>query len=567
MPSSRAKKSKNAKSDAIKVRIEREYRKLALALDDRVGFRLFIANYNDLRCRDELIERVINESRTTRIIKIDLSDADPQGSFVGQLVENCTGTDAEALMVIGLEAMLNYSPNAEQGLAFFETANLQRELLPEQLPLNVVLWLSPLGNSDLADAAQDLWHWRSATFDFTTLDSNHSDISLSMTSINSEDRDRWKPPSLERHIKTIEEILDQKSIDVNSASIRDLEEYADLLIDLGQTYAKISRSSEAVRAFEAANELILSNMPHSIRKRTRVLRAIGENLRVQGKTDEATEVTNQALSLAREANDEKEIASALTALAYILSSQGKFQKSVKFLEKARKLILNDDPSKTHSAIYRHLGMLYSRDNRFNDAIKNLNQALEIHRRLGDSVGEGYAIFQLGAAHRRNGNLKKAWTCFENAHDLAKMHGARRLENFALSGLGRTSMDSGELERALLYFNEEHDIAKEINDRDGQGIALSNLGIAHAKLGETHKAIEFFKGSLEIARETGDRHGESSALYHGALALDQFGDRVTAILWLKEVLAIREAIEDPIADQSRRKLAEWTGQSEAEHTNE
>ena len=83
----------------------------------------------------------------------------------------------------------------------------------------------------------------------------------------------------------------------------------------------------------------------------------------------------------------------------------------------------------------------------------------------------------------------------------------------------------------------------------------------ADLGDARKAIEYYEQALVIAREIGNRRGEGNALWNMSLAKDQLGNKAHAIECAKSALKIREEIEDPRAENVRRKLQEWESQQQ------
>ena len=169
MAQTKAKRPSRSKAPSDAERIEREYRPLALAIGDVEGFRLYLATYNDPRRRDELIDRLTTESKhqNLRVTRLDVSSSDREASLVRLLREHLS-EDAErsarrrAVMVVGIEGLLDYADTRE-GLAVLETANLQRDVFPNAVPVPVVFWLSPLASSAFPKAAPDLWHWRYLT--------------------------------------------------------------------------------------------------------------------------------------------------------------------------------------------------------------------------------------------------------------------------------------------------------------------------------------------------------------------------------------------------------------------
>ena len=82
------------------------------------------------------------------------------------------------------------------------------------------------------------------------------------------------------------------------------------------------------------------------------------------------------------------------------------------------------------------------------------------------------------------------------------------------------------------------------------------GIYKADLGEPRKSIEYYEQQLMITRAIGDRRGEGKALFDTSLALDGLGKQAEAAKLAADALAIYEQIESPVAEQVRRKLADW-----------
>ena len=244
-------KKQRADQDAAEARIEREQRELSLALGDDAGFRLLIATYNDVPRRDELIQQIIEE-QTIPVALVDLSDADPEGSFVPLLQSHIGKRSIKAAMVVGMEELLDYQRADVGGLAIFETANLQRELLAKELPINVVLWLSPPGTPAFAEAAPDLWHWRAGSFDF----SGHGDERTKMLRDIVDWRSRrdlvMRGTERRAHAASIENLLKELDSQPTPRSANELSHRANLLTELGNTYADLGEPRRAIEHHEQA---------------------------------------------------------------------------------------------------------------------------------------------------------------------------------------------------------------------------------------------------------------------------------------------------------------------------
>ncbi len=159
---------------------DRELRGLALTLTDGTGFRLAIATFGDTGVRDALIDRLAATltaagaalSCLDVALLVPAADqvARQEFSLLAALRRHYEGLAVGqpggriAISVAGLEQFI--SEFSEGGFDVLQLANLQRELFPRACPVPIVIWLPPWATTLLAQEAPDLWHWRTATFDF-----------------------------------------------------------------------------------------------------------------------------------------------------------------------------------------------------------------------------------------------------------------------------------------------------------------------------------------------------------------------------------------------------------------
>ena len=189
-----------------------------------------------------------------------------------------------------------------------------------------------------------------------------------------------------------------------------------------------------------------------------------------------------------------------------------------------------------------------------DRIAWFETSAQAARKLGNREQEGMALGNLGNAYRELGEPRKAIECHEQHLAIARETGDRRGEGRALGNLGLVHSDLGDTRQAIEYYRKYLAIARETGDRRGEGMTMGYLGSAYHNLGDTRKAIEYYEQQLGITRETGDRRGEGFVRHNRAIALDELGRRQEAIADARAALIIREEIEDPRIEKTRRLLA-------------
>ncbi len=516
----RARRAKKPPKPTATDPIEREYRRLALAVGDVTGFRLYVATYNDPRLRDRLIERLQVEQVSQKfcITRLDLSGCDRESSLARLLREHIERTRPEAgwrqaVMVTGLEDLLDYGREAD--MRFVETANLQRDVLPTSAPVAVVLWLPPLAAAAFPWAAPDLWHWRGASFDFTAVAGERVELLRDLVAMPYE---RELGPSGDKRRERaamLQELLAELDKSGPPRSPREAAERADLLGQLGQTNLDLGRGREAPPLFE------------------------------------------RQLALAREIGDRWGESYALGNLGNAYAALGNPRRAIEHHEQYLRIAREIGDRRGESAALGNLGNAYAALGEPRRAIEHREQHLRLAREIGDRRGESIALGNLGTTYADLGELRRAIEHHEQHLRIAREIGDRQGEGYALGNLGIAYAALGEPQRAIEYYEQVLAIVREIDDRRGEGYALGNLGNAYAALGEPRRAIERFEQVLTIAREIGDRQGEGNALANLALALDALGERGEATERMEAALVVREQIgAKHLAEQARTKLAEW-----------
>jgi tetratricopeptide (TPR) repeat protein len=485
---------------------ERELKRLKLSVCDDVGFRLFLATYDQPKRRDELIARVVKvaEAEKVRITRLDLAEAGPETNLVGLLRAHLRETDLppgwrQAVMVTGIEQRLDYARGRE-GYAFLHQANLLRDALPEAAPVPVVLWLSRIASAALPAEAPDLWHWRAANFDFTGDVAPRLELLRELTTLQPEEGDGLSDEQRRARIRMLEELVAELEREGPPKSKRQAAERADLLMQLGIEAAQLARFTQAMPYFERALERYREIGDR--RREDLALGCLGMTWLELGDPRRAIERWEQSVGIAREIGDRRAESSALDNLANAYAVLG-------------------EPRQ---------------------AIEHHEQSLAIAREISDRRSEGIALSNLGNAYATLGEPRRAIEHHEQSLAIAREIGDRRGEGAALGNLGNAYVTLGEPRRAIEHYEQYLAIAPEIGDRRGEGQVLGSLGIVYAALGEPQRAI--------------DRRGEGNSLYGSGLAFDDLGDLAEAVSRMEEALRIYEEIKDPNAERARAQLTVW-----------
>jgi tetratricopeptide (TPR) repeat protein len=392
---------------------ERELKRLRLSVCDDVGFRLYLATYDQPQRRDELIERVAREAEAekVRITRLDLARAGSESSLVGLLRAHLRETNLpsgwrQSVMVTGVEQRLDYAGGRE-GYAFLHQANLLRDALPEAAPVPVVLWLSRIASAALPPEAPDLWHWRAANFDFTGDEAPRVEVLREMTTLRPGDDLRLSSEQRRARLRMLEDLLAELERQGPPTSKRQKADRADLLLELGIEDWHLGRAAEAIPRFERALEIFreignrrgegnaLGNLGIAYRQLVEPLRAI--------------EYYDQSLEIFREIGDRRGEGQALRSLGLAYADLSELQRAIEYYEQSLKIAREIGDRQGEGNALGGLGTALGEPRR---AIEHYEQWLQIAREIGDRRGEGSALGNLGSAYYTLGEPRRAIEQFE-----------------------------------------------------------------------------------------------------------------------------------------------------------
>jgi predicted ATPase/serine/threonine protein kinase/Tfp pilus assembly protein PilF len=267
---------------------------------------------------------------------------------------------------------------------------------------------------------------------------------------------------------------------------------------------------EGAELFERV--LVLDGLEPELRMR--LLEDRGWLLHLGGRPDEALELMEGSLSLARELGDRRAEGTSLGNLGSLRREQGRIDNASVYYE----------------------------------------QALAIARELGEHRSEGIWLGSLGNVHKEQGRIAEGLEYYEQALAISRELGDRRYQGNWLGTMGLLYMEQGRIPEALTYTEEALALAREVGHRRYEGIWLGNLGLLHREQGRIPETLQAMEAALVLARELGDRRSEGIQVGNlGDLLLEQ-GDFEAAGQRLEQAIVLGEETWPVVAGVFRGSLA-------------
>ncbi|MDG4575525.1 MAG: tetratricopeptide repeat protein, partial [Defluviicoccus sp.] len=392
---------------------------MALALTDDAGFRLAIATFEDARIRDVLIDRLAARltAAGTMLSCLDVASLVPpdervarqEFSLLAALRRHYEGLAAGqpgtkiAISVVGLEHFI--SEFSEGGLNALATANLQRELFPQACPLPVVLWLPPWATTLLAQKAPDLWHWRTATFDFPSVGSPPSALAAWPEFTREE---WWRPVDGERLGELAAELEALRQREGTDTSPRARAYAAHLRVRLADALYTRGQLDEAFNLLKEAGAIFAAL--GDVRYVAVTMGKIADTLVLRGQLDEALRILKEKVLPAFEPlGDVRSRAVTMGKIADVLQARGQLDEALR-ISKEEELPIYErlgDVRERAVAMGRIAGILQARG-QLDEALRiRKEEQLPVYERLGDVRSRAVTMGNIAGILQARGQLEEA----------------------------------------------------------------------------------------------------------------------------------------------------------------
>ena len=455
---------------------ERSLRQLALMLSDNAGFKLALATFSGLKQRTLLINRLslLLEKHGVAFTHIVFTAGDPNASLLRSVREHVNKLQLppgsrHALSVVGLEnliALRDVTGNRRtEGVSILEEANLHRDTFAKACPLPLLIWLTTADTTAFAKAATDLWHWRSATFDFTDASTDGASTIGESIEFQNSTITTYSPEKLRERQALLEKQLAELKVGSNADTPRAVSQRVNLLMELANVFCDLNDYDKARQCFE------------------------------------------ECLTLAEQAEDKGEVAIALNNLAKLLFTIGQFAEAEPLMRRALEIDeKNLGPEHPNAAIrLNNLAQLLHETNRLEEAEPLMRRALEIDEK---NLGPEHP----NAAIRLN-NLARL------LHDTHRLEEAELLFRRALA-IDEKSYGTEDPTVAIRLNNLAQLLQDTNRLAEAEPLMRRSLAIIEKNLGQKHPNVASGLSNMARLLHATHRLSEAEPLVRRALAIDE-----------------------------------------------
>jgi non-specific serine/threonine protein kinase len=220
----------------------------------------------------------------------------------------------------------------------------------------------------------------------------------------------------------------------------------------------------------------------------------------QGDLARAETLLQEALTLARELNDEAGMAESLNALGRVAILHGDYERAQTFNEESLDLYLNLNDTWGIAAVMNELGTLALSLGDYDQGQTMVEEALALYRNLGHKRGVGILLFNLGYVAWCQGQYQRARELYEESVDICRDVGEMLMLATGLNELGMVLEFLGEGDRVAPLVTESLELHRELGHQLGLAEWLENQARIAGFRGQPERAARLH-GAASALRET------------------------------------------------------------------
>ena len=231
--------------------------------------------------------------------------------------------------------------------------------------------------------------------------------------------------------------------------------------------------------------------------------------------DNAVNILNDALIVAKKNNDNPGIAGVNIVYGAIYKSWGRYEKAIEYYEEALVIRVKEKNLQDEAKVLNGLAQCYASLNKNEEAFKYYNRSIEIKKSIDDKQGVANSLSNLSMYYRRILIYDKAIECSKEALEYFNTIENPISKSRTKMQLGSYQIIVGHFVDAKINLNDALDFMLNVNDFKSIGMIYRNLGIVELNNKDWQKAQDYFIKALNYHKKAEHRPAfEATTLFLG-----------------------------------------------------
>jgi PAS domain S-box-containing protein len=296
------------------------------------------------------------------------------------------------------------------------------------------------------------------------------------------------------------------------------------------------KQEEAISLYSQA--LDIPNIPYE--DRYELLSGRATCLSISGELTSAAVDLEAMIRIAAEANDVERQVNALALQVGIEVSRGNPHITEQLSNNALSLARDSEDPAVQAAAHFAMGYHLGYKSFFEQSFEQLELALEQYRQAGDRTGEAKSLRFMGVCLSTLEEFSRAREVYDQALSLVRAMGDRLEEAYLLNAI---SLTIGDVAISRKYQEEAWEISREVGDRRHQAMMANNLSSGCLNLGLYRLARIYAQQAVQAVRGMGIKSDLLNNLDNLARALIETGDIEGALVVVEEASKLSKEMQE------------------------
>jgi class 3 adenylate cyclase/Tfp pilus assembly protein PilF len=227
---------------------------------------------------------------------------------------------------------------------------------------------------------------------------------------------------------------------------------------------------------------------------------LGMVYKKQGYYNRAITYYEEALKLAEENENKRNIAIFLNNIGSIYDEWGRYDKAIEYFERSLRIKQEIDDEEGIANSLNNIGMVYYVWKKYDDAIQNFKEALALDVKRNDKKQMAMRINNIGISFFEMKNFDSAEFYYRKALGINIESGSKDQVAAQYNNLGMLYLERKDHEQAGKFLKLALDIYEDLNLRADIVQVLSNLGFNESQKKNYQEALDYLYRSVEVATE-------------------------------------------------------------------
>ena len=239
--------------------------------------------------------------------------------------------------------------------------------------------------------------------------------------------------------------------------------------------------------------------------------ALGSNLRLQGKNDDALNLFQDALKLSKKNSYKSGECQSLIETGTIFYIRGEYEKSGDFFKEALTIAQQKQLSDLEATALNYIGKFYHTTGNFEESVLYYKRAIEIYKSRGNMLQSASVLLSLGKTYNNDGNLYMALRCYLDAYDACEKTSDYINLADVCNHLGTIYLALEQPDRSMEYHRKALAYRVSLNTPEGMANSFNNIGKVFLVKNNPDSARLYFLKALRNCEQISYTKGKVKAL--------------------------------------------------------